>query len=325
MAKRKKRGAAYGKRTGGNSKLVSQRRERKRLGTYALFGVLGFLVLCLLLWMVSRSGSNDSAAINDNSDAEAGLVESDSGFEASSESIDESGGEEGFASSAESSDTEGFSASSDSADADGFSASSDSSTVKKIDDSQFSLLEGDYTLLDLDPPERNAFYDAYPEFTIDLSKVYDAIIVTEKGNIRVRLFDDESPLAVNNFVFLAQDGFYDSTSFHRVLEGFMAQGGDPLGTGAGGPGYVFDNEVDNGLSFDRGGLLAMANAGPDTNGSQFFITFGPTPRLTGGYTIFGEVIEGMDVLNTITFRDPLKNPTEEGDLIEAIDIYVADE
>ncbi|HSO26507.1 MAG TPA: peptidylprolyl isomerase, partial [Anaerolineales bacterium] len=119
---------------------------------------------------------------------------------------------------------------------------------------------------------------------------------------------------------LANQGFYDGTTFHRVLEGFMAQGGDPTGTGGGGPGYQFANETSDDLSFDRPGLLAMANAGPDTNGSQFFITYAPASWLDGGYTIFGELIAGEDVLSALTVRDPEANPTQPGDLIERIDI-----
>ncbi|HNB53730.1 MAG TPA: peptidylprolyl isomerase, partial [Anaerolineales bacterium] len=138
---------------------------------------------------------------------------------------------------------------------------------------------------------------------IDPSQTYIATIQTAKGNIVIKLLADKAPLAVNNFVFLATNGWYDKVTFHRVLQGFMAQGGDPSGTGYGGPGYAFQNE-DAGLSFDREGLLAMANAGPDTNGSQFFITFGPAEHLDGGYTIFGEVIEGMDVVKSLTLRDP---------------------
>jgi cyclophilin family peptidyl-prolyl cis-trans isomerase len=111
---------------------------------------------------------------------------------------------------------------------------------------------------------------------------------------------------VNSFVFLARDGYFDGTTFHRVLEGFMAQGGDPTGTGTGGPGYEFVNE-DSDLTFDKAGVVAMANAGRDTNGSQFFITFVPTPQLNGDYTIFGQVISGMDVVNGITRRDPDQN------------------
>ena len=124
---------------------------------------------------------------------------------------------------------------------------------------------------------------------------------------------------MNSFVFLAREGYFNGVTFHRVLDGFMAQGGDPTGTGMGGPGYEFENE-DSDLTFDKEGVVAMANAGPDTNGSQFFITFGPTPQLNGGYTIFGQVIEGMDVVNAITRRDPDTNPSFAGDAIESITI-----
>ena len=125
---------------------------------------------------------------------------------------------------------------------------------------------------------------------------------------------------LTQFVFFANEGFYDGVTFHRVLEDFMAQGGDPTGSGGGGPGYQFTNETDNDLSFDRPGILAMANAGPDTNGSQFFITFAPQPRLDGGYTIFGELIDGADVLTAISLRDPQQNPTVPADSILRIDI-----
>jgi cyclophilin family peptidyl-prolyl cis-trans isomerase len=126
-------------------------------------------------------------------------------------------------------------------------------------------------------------------------------------------------MTVNSFVFLARQGFYDGTAFHRVLEGFMAQGGDPTGSGTGGPGYQFANE-DNNLRFDRTGVVAMANAGRDTNGSQFFITFGAQPRLNGGYTIFGQVVKGMDVVDGLTRRDPEQNPAFPGDVIQSVAI-----
>jgi cyclophilin family peptidyl-prolyl cis-trans isomerase len=163
-------------------------------------------------------------------------------------------------------------------------------------------------------------YDVPPPMTIDASKTYTAAFKMEKGGeFTVRLFADKAPVTVNNFVFLARDGYYDGVTFHRVLEGFMAQGGDPAGTGLGGPGYQFVNE-DSDLTFDKAGVVAMANAGRDTNGSQFFITFGPTPELNGGYTIFGQVIEGMDVVNGITRRDPDQAPDFPGDAIETITI-----
>lgn len=163
-------------------------------------------------------------------------------------------------------------------------------------------------------------YDAPPPMSIDVEKKYLASFEMEKGGtFVVELYPDKAPITVNSFVFLAREGFFDGTSFHRVLEGFMAQGGDPTGTGTGGPGYRFVNE-DSDLTFDKEGVLAMANAGRDTNGSQFFITFGPAEFLNGDYTIFGQVIEGMDVVNGITLRDPNLSPDFTGDVIKAITI-----
>ncbi len=143
-----------------------------------------------------------------------------------------------------------------------------------------------------------------PPMVIDPEKEYTATIVTEKGEIVIDLLPEQAPLAVNSFVFLAQQGWFDGVTFHRVLPGFVAQGGDPSGSGMGGPGYEFDNEVVPELKFDAAGLLAMANSGANTNGSQFFITFAPTPDLDGGYTIFGKVTSGMDVAVSLTARDP---------------------
>ncbi len=165
-------------------------------------------------------------------------------------------------------------------------------------------------------------YDAYPPMTIDTNKKYFATFKMAKGGeFVVQLFPDKAPKTVNNFVFLAKDKFYDGTTFHRVLEGFMAQGGDPTGTGGGGPGYQFEYEP-NDLKFDKPGVVAMANSGAatPTNGSQFFITFAPAPFLDGGYTIFGQVTEGMDVVNGITRRDPDQNPNFTGDVIESVTI-----
>jgi cyclophilin family peptidyl-prolyl cis-trans isomerase len=163
-------------------------------------------------------------------------------------------------------------------------------------------------------------YSAAPPMTIDVAKKYTATFKMAKGGeFVVQLYPDKSPITVNSFVFLARDGYFDGVTFHRVLEGFMAQGGDPTGTGMGGPGYKFVNE-DSDLTFDKPGVVAMANAGRDTNGSQFFITFAPTPNLNGGYTIFGQVISGMDVVNAITRRDPNQSPTFMGDVIESVTI-----
>jgi cyclophilin family peptidyl-prolyl cis-trans isomerase len=139
---------------------------------------------------------------------------------------------------------------------------------------------------------------------IDPKKHYTAIFHTSQGDIKVELYADKAPKTVNNFVFLSQEGFYDGTIFHRVINNFMAQGGDPTGTGMGGPGYKFADEFDFSLRHDQPGRLSMANAGPGTNGSQFFITHVPTPWLDQKHSIFGQVVEGMDVLLSIPERDP---------------------
>jgi cyclophilin family peptidyl-prolyl cis-trans isomerase/tetratricopeptide (TPR) repeat protein len=171
---------------------------------------------------------------------------------------------------------------------------------------------------DLPPAQRNALYDEPPPLIIDLQKSYQATIVTEKGNIVVELFDNRVPATVNNFVFLAREGFYDNTTFHRVLPGFMAQAGDPTGTGSGGPGYAFADEFDPTLRHDSPGVLSMANAGANTNGSQFFITYEATPWLDDRHSVFGQVIEGMEVLESLTPRDPQQNPSFAGDKILTI-------
>ena len=171
------------------------------------------------------------------------------------------------------------------------------------------------------PTGETLFYDGAPPMTIDTGKRYLATFKMANGEeFTAELFDDQAPKTVNNFVFLARQGYYNGTTFHRVLDGFMAQGGDPTGTGMGGPGYQFEDEFSDDLTFDRAGLLAMANSGPNTNGSQFFITYAETPHLTGLHTIFGEIVEGMDVVNGITRRDPQQNPAFEGDAIETITI-----
>jgi cyclophilin family peptidyl-prolyl cis-trans isomerase len=143
-----------------------------------------------------------------------------------------------------------------------------------------------------------------PEMVIDSTKKYTVTLSTDKGDFVVELFADKTPRTVNNFVFLARAGFYDGTIFHRVIADFMAQGGDPTGTGTGGPGYRFADEFHPSLKHDRPGILSMANAGPGTNGSQFFLTHVPTPWLDGKHTVFGQVIQGMDVLLSIPPRDP---------------------
>lgn len=163
-------------------------------------------------------------------------------------------------------------------------------------------------------------WPAPPPMQIDESKRYFATVKMAKGGeFAMQLFPDKAPITVNSFVFLSEHGFFTGVTFHRVLDGFMAQGGDPTGTGGGGPGYQFVNE-DNDLKFDKAGVVAMANAGRDTNGSQFFITFGPQPQLDGGYTIFGQVISGMDVVNGLKRRDPNLNPDFPGDAIQSVTI-----
>ena len=160
---------------------------------------------------------------------------------------------------------------------------------------------------------------APPSGALDGSKAYSARFVTERGEIVFELFAADAPLTVENFVNLARGGFYDGPMFHRVIPGFMAQGGDPTGTGRGGPGYQFGDEFSPRLHHDAAGVLSMANAGPNTNGSQFFITFAPTPHLDGKHSVFGRVTDGMDVLLSLRERDPSRD-TAPGDRIERIEI-----
>ncbi|MBI5351320.1 MAG: peptidylprolyl isomerase [Chloroflexi bacterium] len=147
-------------------------------------------------------------------------------------------------------------------------------------------------------------WNTAPAMQIDPKKKYKARMETDKGTMVIELFADKTPVTVNNFVFLSREGFYDGVIFHRVIDNFMVQGGDPTGTGRGGPGYKFKDEFDASLKHDKQGILSMANAGPGTNGSQFFITHGPTPHLNGKHTVFGYVVEGLDVLMSIPARDP---------------------
>lgn len=149
-----------------------------------------------------------------------------------------------------------------------------------------------------------------PTMSLDPRKSYTAILKTDKGDITISLHADKVPRTVNNFIFLSRQGFYDNTIFHRVISNFMVQGGDPTGSGTGGPGYRFSDEFSPTLRHDKPGILSMANAGPNTNGSQFFITHVPTPWLDGKHSVFGQVSEGMDVLLAIPPRDPnqIKSP-----------------
>ncbi|GAP22795.1 peptidylprolyl isomerase [Leptolinea tardivitalis] len=158
-----------------------------------------------------------------------------------------------------------------------------------------------------------------PAMEIDVKKTYQAVMNTDKGKIVIDLFASKVPKTVNNFVFLARQGFYDDTIFHRVISDFMAQGGDPTGTGMGGPGYKFEDEFDSSLKHDKPGILSMANAGPNTNGSQFFITHVPTPWLDRKHAIFGQVKEGMDVVMSIPPRNP-QAPEYAGVKIQSIEI-----
>jgi cyclophilin family peptidyl-prolyl cis-trans isomerase len=153
-------------------------------------------------------------------------------------------------------------------------------------------------------PNNTKQWSKEPEMVIDPKKSYAAILHTDKGDITLQLFASQTPRTVNNFVFLAREGFYDGTFFHRVIADFMVQGGDPTGTGRGGPGYKFKDEFVPALHHDTPGILSMANAGPNTNGSQFFITHVPTPWLDGKHSVFGKVTVGMDVLLAIPPRDP---------------------
>jgi cyclophilin family peptidyl-prolyl cis-trans isomerase len=160
-------------------------------------------------------------------------------------------------------------------------------------------------------------YDAPPPMTIDPEKPYSAVLHTEKGDITVRLMPEIAPFTVNNFVFLAQEGFFDGCTFHRVVPGFVAQGGDPTGTGRGGPGYRFNDELTE-TPFEQG-ILGMANAGPNTNGSQFYLMLADAPHLNGRYTAFGKVESGMDVALALRHRDPATD-SEPGDRIESVEI-----
>ena len=151
-------------------------------------------------------------------------------------------------------------------------------------------------------------YASYPAMVIDPAKTYAATVKTNRGDIEMDLFAAEAPKTVNNFVFLARDGFYDGLTFHRVIRDFVAQGGCPLGTGTGGPGYKFEDETRGNPHRHEAGSLSMANAGPNTNGSQFFICHKPQPHLDGKHTVFGKVRKGMDVVLRL----------EQGDLIDSI-------
>src|SRR4029077_16358084 len=159
-------------------------------------------------------------------------------------------------------------------------------------------------------------YKSAPAMVIDPKKKYTATFKTEQGDFVVELYADKAPKTVNNFVFLARDKFYDGVTFHRVIRDFMAQGGDPTGTGSGGPGYKFGDEFHPTLNHNGPGILSMANAGPGTNGSQFFITHVATPHLDNKHTVFGAVVSSEDqkVVNSIVKGDIIETVTIEGDV-----------
>ncbi len=181
----------------------------------------------------------------------------------------------------------------------------------------YNSMEATISLLTLSSRQ----FKTCPPFSIDPAKQYIATLHTAKGEVVLQLFPDQAPLAVNSFVFLARQGWYNGVTFHRVIPGFIAQTGDPSGTGKGNPGYFFKDEIDPNLKFDKPGVVGMANSGPDTNGSQFFITFAPQPNLDGSYTVFGQVLSGMDVLEQLTPRDPVQSPNAApGDLLLGVDI-----
>jgi len=164
-------------------------------------------------------------------------------------------------------------------------------------------------------------YTKPPEMTIDVNKKYTATIQTDKGDIVIELLPKEAPITVNNFVFLARDGFFNGLTFHRVISNFVAQAGDPTGMSTGGPGYTIEDEK-NSLKMDTGAVAMAKGNAPNTAGSQFFILLSPQHQMEGYYTIFGRVTKGMVVAASLTPRDPLKNPTvtTKGDLINKVTI-----
>ncbi len=184
-----------------------------------------------------------------------------------------------------------------------------------------SYVEQRLTMLEAEEILADIQYDAPPPMTIDVDASYTATILLENGGeIVIELLPQSAPETVNNFVFLAEEGWYDSITFHRVIPGFMAQTGDPTGLGIGDPGYAINDEFDPELSHDGPGIVSMANAGPNTGGSQFFITTGAATHLDGRHAIFGRVIEGMDVVEGIAARDPQDPNAPEGERIETITI-----
>lgn len=164
-------------------------------------------------------------------------------------------------------------------------------------------------------------YTSCPAVTVQPDRQYIATLHTEKGNVVIQLFADKAPMTVNSFLFLVREGWYDDITFHRVIPDVFAQTGDPSGTGKGNPGYYVITEIDSALSFDKPGMVAMVNSGPDTSGSQFFITYAPVPEYNGQYTIFGQVLRGMEILQQLTPRDAQPGvETPPGDRLISITI-----
>jgi len=161
-----------------------------------------------------------------------------------------------------------------------------------------------------------------PKVSFTAGKTYYWNLETNKGKIKIKLMPDAAPMHVSSTIYLTRLGFYDDTVFHRVIQGFMAQGGDPTGTGRGGPGYKYDGEFDRSVKHDKPGLLSMANAGPGTDGSQFFLTFVKTPHLNGKHTIFGRVIKGMDTVKALEKSGSRSGKTKEKLMIESATISV---
>lgn len=155
----------------------------------------------------------------------------------------------------------------------------------------------------------NKQWDKQPAMAIDPEKEYRARIATTRGDMDLELYPIHAPVTVNNFVFLAREGFYDGVLFHRVISDFMIQTGDPTGTGTGGPGYRFEDETVGNPLVHETGVISMANAGPNTNGSQFFITHSPQPHLDGRHTVFGKVVRGQDVVDAIRQGDRIESVT----------------
>ena len=181
---------------------------------------------------------------------------------------------------------------------------------------EYNSLNGTLNLILL----KDRQFQECPPFTVDPASSYLVTLHMGKGDVVIELYPDKAPLAVNSFIFLARQGWYDGVTFHRVIPGFMAQTGDPSGTGRGNPGYFYKNE-DSSLTFDKPGVVGVANSGRDTNGSQFFITYAPAPHLNGGFTIFGQVVSGMEILEQLTPRDPEQNPSQaEGDTLISVEI-----